>query len=203
MLLQGTRCVVRPWRRTDAEALVRHANNVNVAKYLRDRFPHPYTDKDARHFLKQTTSTGDMTNLAIEVGGEAVGAVGFVPGRDVERFSAEIGYWLGEELWGRGIVTEALTLVTGHTFTRAEFPSPLRPAVCRQSRVRACAGKGGLREGGGASLEQREIRRAERSAALRPDQSGVEGSGPMTEGARHSERRAMSGSTLVALRAGM
>jgi len=121
MLLQGTRCVVRPWRKTDAEALVRHANNANVAKYLRDRFPHPYTDKDARYFLKHTTSTGDTTNLAIEVGGEAVGAVGFVPGRDVERFSAEIGYWLGEELWGRGIATEALTLVTGHTFTALNF----------------------------------------------------------------------------------
>ena len=121
MLLEGTRCSVRSWRKTDAESLVRHANNVNIAKFLRDRFPHPYTDKDARHFLKHTASTGDTTNLAIEVRGEAVGAVGFVPGRDIERFSAEIGYWLGEAFWGRGIVTEALTLVTEHTFTELNF----------------------------------------------------------------------------------
>jgi RimJ/RimL family protein N-acetyltransferase len=94
---------------------------LNVAKYLRDRFPHPYTEKDARIFLKHVTATGDSSNLAIDVGGEAVGAVGFVPGRDIERFSAEIGYWLGEDLWGRGIVTEALTLVTEHIFRRQNF----------------------------------------------------------------------------------
>jgi len=56
------------------------------------------------------------TNLAIEVAGEAVGGVGFVPGSDVERFSAEIGYWLSETLWGRGIATEAVVLVTHFTF---------------------------------------------------------------------------------------
>ena len=112
---------MRPWRKTDAPSLVRHANNLNVAKYLRDRFPHPYTEKDAKIFLKHVTSTGDLTNLAIEVGGEAVGAVGYVPGRDIERFSAEIGYWLGEEMWGRGIVTEALSLVTKYIFSELNF----------------------------------------------------------------------------------
>jgi RimJ/RimL family protein N-acetyltransferase len=89
--------------------------------YLRDRFPHPYTDKDAKTFLKHVTSSGDSTNLAIDVEGSAVGAVGFVPGRDIERFSAEIGYWLGEEFWDRGIVTEALTLVTEHIFGELNF----------------------------------------------------------------------------------
>lgn len=53
--------------------------------------------------------------------GEAVGAVGFVPGRDIERFSAEIGYWLGEELWGRGVTTEALSLATDHVFRELNF----------------------------------------------------------------------------------
>ena len=102
-------------------SLVRHANNVNVAKYLRDRFPHPYTEKDAKAFLRHVSATDDTSNLAIDVAGEAVGAVGFVPGRDIERFSAEIGYWLGEELWGRGIVTEALSLVTSHVFSQLNF----------------------------------------------------------------------------------
>jgi RimJ/RimL family protein N-acetyltransferase len=112
---------VRLWRRSDAVSLAKHANNLNVARYLRDRFPHPYTERDAKTFLKQVTTAGDASNLAIEVDGEAVGAVGFVPGRDIERFSAEIGYWLGEELWGRGIATEALSLVTEHIFSRQNF----------------------------------------------------------------------------------
>ena len=119
--LHGTRCSVRPWRRSDADALVHHANNINVARNLRDRFPHPYTRSDARLFLKHAAAADDPTNLCIEVDGLAAGAVGYVPGHDVERYSAEIGYWLGEELWGRGIVTEALSLVTTHAFTELNF----------------------------------------------------------------------------------
>ncbi|MDQ3214001.1 MAG: GNAT family N-acetyltransferase, partial [Acidobacteriota bacterium] len=91
MRLEGTRCVVRPWRMADAEVLVRHANNVNVARQLRDRFPHPYAKADANAFLKAAVSDRDSSNLAIEVGGEAVGAIGYVIGTDVERYSAEIG----------------------------------------------------------------------------------------------------------------
>ena len=121
LLLQGARCSVRPWRRTDVDALVYHANNLNVARNLRDRFPHPYTRADARFFLKHATAAEDLTNLCIEVDGVAAGAVGYVPGHDVERFSAEIGYWLGEELWGRGIATEALSLVTTHAFTELNY----------------------------------------------------------------------------------
>lgn len=116
MEFAGTRCSVRRWRMGDADALVRHANNIRVAQQLRDRFPHPYTRRHAIDFLRFSTSPSDSANLAIDVGGEAVGAVGYVPGTDVERFSAEIGYWLGEEYWGRGIVTEALILVTAHVF---------------------------------------------------------------------------------------
>lgn len=116
MKLQGNRCVVRPWRMDDAEAVVRHANNINVARQLRDRFPHPYTRANANAFLKAATSAPEPSNLAIDVDGEAIGAVGYVPGIDVERFSAEIGYWLGESYWGHGIATEALLLVTTHVF---------------------------------------------------------------------------------------
>lgn len=100
----------------DAESVVRHANNINVARQLRDRFPHPYTRANANAFLKAATSAPEPSNLAIDVDGEAIGAVGYVAGIDVERFSAEIGYWLGESYWGRGIATEALVLVTENVF---------------------------------------------------------------------------------------
>jgi [ribosomal protein S5]-alanine N-acetyltransferase len=119
MKLQGARCIVRRWRGSDAASLVRHANNINVARQLRDRFPHPYTASDAKTFLLHVEQAGDeATNLAIDVGGDAVGAIGFTIGSDVERYSAEIGYWLGEEYWGRGIVTEALVMVTERAFDR-------------------------------------------------------------------------------------
>lgn len=117
MTLHGSLCTVRPWRMSDADALVRHANNINVARQLRDRFPHPYVRANASAFLKAATTADEPSNLAIDVGGEAAGAIGYVSGTDVERYSAEIGYWLGETLWGRGIVTEALVLLTQHLFT--------------------------------------------------------------------------------------
>lgn len=119
--LHGRRCIIRAWRGSDAESLVLHANNINVARNLRDRFPHPYTIQNARDFLKFATSLEDESNLAIEVDGAAVGAIGYLPGSDVERFSAEIGYWLGEAYWGRGVVTEALMMVTEHAFAQANL----------------------------------------------------------------------------------
>jgi RimJ/RimL family protein N-acetyltransferase len=116
MMLRGERCSLRPWRPADASSLVRHANNMNVARHLRDRFPHPYTTKDANGFLSAVSREDPPNNFAIEVAGEAAGGLGFVPGHDVERYSAEVGYWLGESCWNRGIVTEALTLVTRYAF---------------------------------------------------------------------------------------
>jgi ribosomal-protein-alanine N-acetyltransferase len=116
MTLQGERCTLRRWRPSDAASVVRHANNLNVAKHLRDRFPHPYTRKDAQSFLAAASSETPQTNFAIEVAGEAIGGLGYVPGTDVERYSAEVGYWLGEACWGRGIMTEAVVLFTRHAF---------------------------------------------------------------------------------------
>lgn len=118
MELRGERCTVRLWRASDVQSLVRHANNINIAKHLRDRFPHPYTFSDARAFVRMTAGEAQPTNFAIDLSGEAVGAIGFSPGCDVERYSAEIGYWLSESHWGRGIVTEALRMTTEYLFRR-------------------------------------------------------------------------------------
>jgi len=105
-------CKIRSWRTEDAEPLVRHADNVNVWRNLRDRFPHPYTMEEAQRWLTQAVSSEPETDFAIVFGGEAVGGIGFTLGSDVERLSAEVGYWLGEGVWGRGIATAALRAVT-------------------------------------------------------------------------------------------
>jgi RimJ/RimL family protein N-acetyltransferase len=121
MELRGTHSVVRPWRMSDASSLARHANNENVSRHLRDRFPHPYTAADARRFLDSVNLSRPVTSFAIDVDGAAVGGIGFSAGVDVERFSAEIGYWLGEAFWGRGIAAEALALVTDYGFTKCNL----------------------------------------------------------------------------------
>jgi ribosomal-protein-alanine N-acetyltransferase len=101
-------CGLRPWQASDVASLVREANNRNVWLGLRDQFPHPYTPAAARGWIASTLTERPPPMLAIAVGGEAVGGIGVVAGRDVNRHTGEIGYWLGESYWGRGIATAAV-----------------------------------------------------------------------------------------------
>jgi len=110
-------CTVRSWEWGDLDAVVRHANNRKVSINLRDRFPYPYTVNDARSWLESVGGRLPETNFAITVGDEAVGGIGFTLQPDVGYRSAEIGYWLGQEFWGRGITTEALIALTDYAFS--------------------------------------------------------------------------------------
>lgn len=121
MKLRLNTCTVRSWEWRDREAMVRHANNRNVSINLRDRFPYPYTDRDARNWLDVVVGRKPETNFAIDVAGEAVGGIGFDVQPDVGHRSAEIGYWLGEQFWGLGIATEALIAVTEHAFANYDL----------------------------------------------------------------------------------
>jgi len=114
-------CTIRPWAATDAAALVRHASDREVWRNLRDRFPHPYTDADAASWLGFVAGQTPPTHWAIEVDGEAAGGIGFTVGEDVHARTAEIGYWLGRAVWGRGIATEALRAVTAYAFARHDL----------------------------------------------------------------------------------
>lgn len=105
-------CEVRSFFESDAESIAQHANNRKVWINLRDLFPHPYTIDDAHAFIKSAQSQVPKTRFAIAVDGKAVGAIGYLLHTDVERVSAEIGYWLGEPYWGRGITTEVVKAVT-------------------------------------------------------------------------------------------
>lgn len=86
---------------------------------MRDTFPHPYTLADAHAWLERVQDT--ETVFAIEIDGEAAGGIGLPQQPDVGRRSAEIGYWLGEAHWGRGIATEAVQAVTAHGFERLDL----------------------------------------------------------------------------------
>jgi RimJ/RimL family protein N-acetyltransferase len=112
MELPLTRCTVRSWRLEDVPSLARHANDRDVWINLRDAFPHPYTEADAARFIRSAVRRRPETLFAIEVDGEAAGGIGYGIHIDVERVSAEIGYWLGRTFWGRGVMTEALRAVT-------------------------------------------------------------------------------------------
>ena len=108
--------LIREWRRGDEESLVRHANNPKVVRTLRDRFPHPYTRADADLWIAHASAEDPITNFALVVDGQAVGGIGFMRQDDVSRRSVEIGYWLGEAYWGRGIATAAVCALSDYIF---------------------------------------------------------------------------------------
>lgn len=107
---------VRSWRAQDLPSLLAHANDRDIARQLRDRFPHPYEPTHALGFLQWVGQQPVETVWAIALEDAAVGGIGLQLGQDVERVSAEIGYWLGRAHWGRGLVTAALQAVTDYAF---------------------------------------------------------------------------------------
>jgi RimJ/RimL family protein N-acetyltransferase len=117
MQLECGPCRIRSWRDGDEENLPRHANNRQIWLNLRDHFPHPYTRADAEWWIQSVQGRKPETSFAIDVDGEAVGGISLMLHDDIERCSAEIGYWLAEAYWGRGIATAALRSLTEYAFT--------------------------------------------------------------------------------------
>lgn len=107
---------VRPWRKNDLDALLRYANNPKIAANLRDQFPYPYKRRDALDYLEYVRTMDVPMSFAVEHGGEAIGGIGFKLGVDIARISAEMGYWLGEPFWGRGLTTRAVTASSDWAF---------------------------------------------------------------------------------------
>jgi len=122
--LAGNLGRLRDPRSQDAASLARYANNRNVWLNLRDGFPHPYSVEDAKRFVAMAKEHRPPTILAIETAGappEAIGAIGLRLQPDVERVSAELGYWIGEPFWGRGIVTAAVRAMVTYAFGTFEL----------------------------------------------------------------------------------
>lgn len=116
MRLELGNCVIRPWRLDDARALSEGANNRNVWLCVRDRMPHPYTLCDAEAYLRLAAEVDPAESFCIEVEGKAAGAIGLHPKTDVHRRTAELGYWLAEPFWGRGIATAAVRAFVANGF---------------------------------------------------------------------------------------
>ncbi|MCK9579832.1 MAG: GNAT family N-acetyltransferase [Methanoregula sp.] len=112
--------ILRPWGEGDAPALARHADNSRIAAMMRDGFPSPYTAEDARRFIAMAVGSCNLL-FAIEADGEPVGGIGIHLLDDVYRKTAEIGYWLAEPYWGRGIATGAVRAIVPVAFEQPDI----------------------------------------------------------------------------------
>jgi RimJ/RimL family protein N-acetyltransferase len=155
-------CTLRPWRPGDEEDLVRQANNPKVAAHLRDRFPQPYTLVDAVGWIAQAAEQPPGLHWAIAIDDRPMGGIGIAPGSDIHRVSAEVGYWLGESWWGRGIATCALRGLTHLAFEQHTLLNRLYALVDvdHPASIRVLENAGYRREGQllGCALKAGQLR---------------------------------------------
>jgi RimJ/RimL family protein N-acetyltransferase len=121
MQLEIDHWMIRSWRHEDVASLVKYANNRKISINLRDSFPFPYPVGDAEDWVRCATEHDPETNFAIAGRKEAIGGIGLRLGSDVFRRTAEIGYWLGEPHWGKGIATKAVEAFTEFAFSNFEI----------------------------------------------------------------------------------
>ena len=114
--LFGPRVLLRRFNPNDVEVLAKIANDRQVWLRLRDVFPFPYAQSDARDWIARCQLEQPPLNFAIEHQGQLVGVIGCVAGQDIYAGSAEVGYWIGQKFWGRGLASEALSLCTSYAF---------------------------------------------------------------------------------------
>jgi RimJ/RimL family protein N-acetyltransferase len=109
--------ILREWQLFDAASIAENANNIRIWNNVRDYFPHPYSEEDGKQFIETVLAKPKpTTNKTIVIDGKAVGGIGIVLQSDVERISAEIGYWIGENYWNKGIMTEVVKQIVKYAF---------------------------------------------------------------------------------------
>jgi [ribosomal protein S5]-alanine N-acetyltransferase len=116
MELKGTGFTLRGWELSDAASLQKHADNINISSNLLDRFPSPYTLETAINWIKEKLDQNPITNFAIAVDGQVIGVIGLDFRDDVYRKTPLLGYWVSEQYWGKGIMTEAVKLTANYAF---------------------------------------------------------------------------------------
>ena len=140
--------MIRSWCDTDVEPLQKYANNRKIWLNLRDVFPHPYTIDDARWWIEHASQEAPERSFAIASAEEPIGGIGLIFGDDVHRHNAELGYWLAEPFWGRGIMTGAVCAFTEYAFREFSLNRIYaEPFAHNLASVRVLEKAGFLREG--------------------------------------------------------
>lgn len=115
-VFKGEKCIIRPLNFSDAESLAFLANNKKIWDNVSDDFPHPYTLEHALEFIKAVSKIWPPLHFTIEFEQKAIGVISIEQRKGMHKVKAEIGYWIGEEYWGKGISTDAIKLILYYGF---------------------------------------------------------------------------------------
>ena len=133
------RISIREWKKSDAGELAAALNNKKILDNLRDGIPYPYTEKDAEEFIFSILGAekDSQYSRAITADGKVIGSVGVFRKDNIHRRTAEIGYYIAEEYWGLGIMTEVVRKICGYVFENTDIirifaePFSYNTASCR------------------------------------------------------------------------
>ncbi|WP_343208657.1 GNAT family protein [Anaerolentibacter hominis] len=137
---------LKKWDAAYIDDVTHFANNAKVAANLRNVFPHPYTRTDAKEYILACAADPEERQIcrAIVAEGHAAGSVGIFCGSDVYEKSAELGYWLAEEYWGRGIMTEAVKRLCRDAFAKFDIVRIYAEPYARNTGSRRVLEKAGF-----------------------------------------------------------
>lgn len=115
--------LIREWKLSDAKSLASVLNNTKISDNLRDGLPYPYTEKDGKEFISAMLSADKNSTFAfaIEIDGKAVGSIGVFRQSNIHFRTAELGYYLAENYWGNGIMTEAVKQTCKYVFDNSDI----------------------------------------------------------------------------------
>lgn len=132
-------CRIRKWELADAKDLAAALSNVKIQDNLRDGLPYPYTEQDGIDYISAMLSAdeNDTFAFAITVEGKVIGSIGVFRQGNIHRQTAEVGYYIAEEYWGKGIMTEAIKQTCKYVFDNSDIiriyaePFAYNVASCR------------------------------------------------------------------------
>ena len=117
------KCRIRKWELSDAKDLAAALSNKKVQDNLRDGLPYPYTEQDGKEFISAMLSADENETFAfaIMVDDKVVGSIGIFRQGNIHSQTAELGYYIAEEYWGKGIMTEAVKQICAYVFAKSDI----------------------------------------------------------------------------------
>ena len=116
-------CKIRKWKLTDAKDIAVALSNKKIQDNLRDGLPYPYSEQDGIDFISSMLSANEDETFAfaITVDDKVIGSIGVFRQQNIHRQTAEMGYYIAEEYWGKGIMTDAVKQICEYVFKHSDI----------------------------------------------------------------------------------